>query len=80
VLKPVTDDPSQYLRSKRDGGDFVVVWGLNLDSAPPDTVVAYERTGADGKRMVVTSTAEVREVTPEEFANLKFPADHQPVR
>jgi hypothetical protein len=78
VLAPLSDDPGQYLRSKRDGQDFVIVWGLNLDTLPPDVVVAYEQNGVDGKRMVVMPRGDVREVTSEEFAKLKFPKDHQP--
>jgi hypothetical protein len=78
ILAPLSDDPGQYLRSKRDGQDFIIIWGLNLDAIPPDEIVAYEQTGANGKRMVVTATAQVREVTAEEFATLKFPKDHQP--
>jgi hypothetical protein len=78
VLAPLSDDPGQYLRSKRDGQNFVIIWGLNLDAVPADVVVAYEQTGVDGKRMVVTPTGDVREVSAEEFAKLKFPKDHQP--
>ena len=78
VLAPVSNDPSQYFLSSRDGQEFVVVWGLNLATAPPDTVVAYERTGADGKRMVVTVNRDILEVTPEEFARLKLTKDHAP--
>jgi hypothetical protein len=78
VLAPVTDDPSKYLRSTRDGEEFVVVWGLNLANSPAQTVVAYERTGVDGKRMYVTADGEVREATQEEFGKLKFPKEHTP--
>ena len=78
VLAPLLKDPSEVLRSKRDGEDFVIIWGLDLNSAPGDLVVAYERTGVDGKRMVVTADANVTEVSATEFANLKFPNGHQP--
>jgi hypothetical protein len=78
VLAPVSKDPSEYLRSTRDGEEFAVVWGLNLATAPPDTVLAYERKGIDGKRMVVTVAGDLREVTPAEFAAIKFPKDYQP--
>jgi hypothetical protein len=78
VLAPVSKDPSEYLRSTRDGEEFAVVWGLNLATAPPDTVIAYERKGIDGKRMVVTVAGDLREVTPAEFAAIKFPKDYQP--
>ena len=78
VLAPVDKDTEKYLRSKRDGEEFVVVWGQNLDNAPTDTIVAYERKGVNGKRMIVTRAGDTREVTPEEFAQLKFPKGHTP--
>lgn len=78
VLAPVTDDPSKYLRSTRDGEEFVVVWGLDLANSPANTVVAYERKGVDGTRMFVTADGEVREANQEEFGKLKFPKDHTP--
>jgi len=78
VLAPVSKDPLKYLRSNRDGEEFAVVWGLNLDKAPPDTIVAYERKGVDGRRMAVTIAGDIREVSAEEFAELRFPKDYQP--
>jgi hypothetical protein len=71
-------DPSKYVRSPRDGEELVVVWGLDLERQPADMVVAYERKGADGKRMVVTADNIVRDVTNDEFAKLKFPKDYKP--
>ena len=78
VLAPAEKDPSRLLRSTRDGEEFVVVWGLDLNTTSQDTTIAYERTGVDGKRMVVDLAGDVSEVTPEEFAKLKFPKDYQP--
>lgn len=78
VLAPVSKDPSEYLRSSRDGEEFAVVWDLNLSTAPQDTVLAYERKGVDGKRMVVLLNGETREVSAGEFTSLKFPKDYQP--
>jgi hypothetical protein len=78
VYAQADPDPSKYVRSARDGEEFVVVWGLNLEGLPPDTVLAYERTGLDGQRMVVTLDGAVREVSREEFAKLKFPKNHKP--
>lgn len=71
LLAPVANDPSEFLRSKRDGEEFVVVWGINVYNAPGDTVVAYERTGVDGKRMAVTLMGETREYTAEEIAEIE---------
>jgi hypothetical protein len=78
IYAQVDSDPSKYVRSNRDGEEFVVVWGLNLENSSADTVVAYERKGADGKRMIVTVDGMVREVTADEFAKLKFPKNHTP--
>jgi hypothetical protein len=78
IYAQVDSDPSKYVRSNRDGEEFVVVWGLVLENSPADMVVAYERKGADGKRMVVTVDGMVREVSADEFAKLKFPKNHKP--
>jgi hypothetical protein len=79
VLAPATDDPSKYLRSLRDGEEFVVVWGLSLEGASPETVLAYEHTGVDGKRMVVNLQGDVTEVTEEELKQMEFPKDYKPL-
>ncbi len=77
-LAPLTDEPDKYLRSTRDGEEFVVVWGLQLTKLPLDTIIAYERKGVDGKRLVLDLNGVVREVTPEEFAQLRFPKGYKP--
>ncbi|TWT36583.1 hypothetical protein KOR34_14890 [Posidoniimonas corsicana] len=74
IFAPVSNNPAEYLTSKRDGEKFVVVWGLNLASSPPDTVVAYEKTGVDGKRMLVTIDGFTREVTDTEISQLEAKA------
>jgi hypothetical protein len=78
IYRQADPDPEKYVRSARDGQEFVVVWGLNIESAPADMVVAYERTGVDGKRMVVTADGMIREVTTDDIAQLKFPKNHKP--
>ena len=78
VLAPLTNEPDKYLRSTRDGQEFVVVWGQQLHALTAGTIIAYERTGVDGKRLVGDINANVREVTAEEFTKLKFPKDHKP--
>jgi hypothetical protein len=78
IYAPVDPDPGKYVRSPRDGEEFVVVWGLDLDRASADTVVAYERKGADGKRMVVTADSTVKEVTDDELKQMKFPKEYKP--
>ena len=54
------------------------MFGLDLNRAPGDMVVAHERTGAGGKRLVVTADSNIREVSEAEFGQLKFPKDHKP--
>jgi hypothetical protein len=71
-------DPGRFFRSTRDGQEFVIVWNLNLNSAPGDIVVAHEQTGVDGKRLVITADSNINEVSEEEFGKLKFPKDHKP--
>jgi hypothetical protein len=78
ILAPVTSEPDKYLRSTRDGEEFAVVWGLQFDQTAPDTVVAHEKKGVDGKRMVVTADGTISEVSAEEFAKLKFPENYKP--
>jgi hypothetical protein len=78
IYAPVDPDPSKYVRSPRDGEEFVVVWGLDLNSASAETVVAYEREGVDGKRMVVTADSTVKEVTDDELKQMKFPKGYKP--
>jgi hypothetical protein len=78
LAQVTTDDPSKHLTSTRDGEEFEVVWGINSSTSSTDTVVAYEKKGVDGKRMVVTVDGTVSEVSPEEFAKLKFPKEHKP--
>ena len=78
VLVPLTKEPDKFVRSTRDGQEFVVAWDTRFDGLSPDTIVAYERTGVDGKRLVANLGGEVREVNQEEFAHLKFPKDHKP--
>jgi hypothetical protein len=78
VLAPVTNEPDKFLRSTRDGQDFAVVWGLRIEQTAPDTVIAHEQKGVDGKKMVVTADGTVSEATAEEFAKLKFPKNYKP--
>jgi hypothetical protein len=78
VYAAADPDPGRFFRSTRDGQEFVIVWGLNLNNSPGDMVVAHERTGVDGKRLVVTAGSEIKEVSEEEFDKLRFPKDHKP--
>lgn len=73
VLAGAVDDASSYFKSTRDGQVYGVVWGLQLNSQPEETIIAYEQVGVDGKRMVMPISGEPREVTEEEFAQLDIP-------
>jgi hypothetical protein len=78
-IKPVLKDfgdPEKLSRSPRDGQPYVIVGGVPLRQGTP--ILAYEQTGQDGRRQVVDLRMVVREVTPEEFASLQFPPNHQP--
>ena len=78
IYAQADSDPEKYVRSPRDGEVLVVVWGLDIERQPADMVIAYERKGADGKRMVVTADSIVRDVTNDEFTKMKFPKDYKP--
>jgi hypothetical protein len=59
------------LQSPDDGKPFVVCWGVDLNKpiAPKEqpTVVAYEATGANGKRYVLTTARNVVHLSDAEF-------------
>jgi hypothetical protein len=55
--------------SERDGQPFVVLYGPKPQGATVD-VVAYEKTGVDGKRQVATSLGPIREVDEAGFREL----------
>lgn len=80
VLAPAAKDPASLLVSSRDGQEFAVVWGLDLvhGSPPTDTILAYEKSGRDGTRLVVTCGGDVREVSDEQFTGLRFPRGYRP--
>lgn len=75
IYAPISATPAEYLTSKRDGEKFVVVWGINLARSAPDTVIAYEKVGVNGKRMLVTLNGEVREVTDAEISKIEAKAN-----
>ncbi len=60
IVASVAKDPAALFRSTRDNQDFVIVWGLRLDSVPPGTILACERTGVDGIRQAVTTDGNIR--------------------
>jgi hypothetical protein len=76
--EPGAPDP---LVSPNDGKPVVIVPGVTMDRpAEPDiqSIVAYEQTGVNGKRLVVDVRGMVRTVTDKEFVEIKFVGGHQP--
>jgi hypothetical protein len=63
-------DVNVLFKSPRDGGPIGIVTGVSapvLDSSGY-ALAAYERTGVDGKRLVVNARGGVSPMTSEEFA------------
>lgn len=76
--EPGAPDP---LVSLADGKSIVVVPGVSGDTAPEPgarSIVAYEQTGVNGKRMMVDVRGMVHTVTDAEFAEIKFAGGHRP--
>lgn len=73
-----TGDPDQLLRSPRDGQLFVILYGADFDADARDTVLAYEKDGAEGTRYVLTLARVVKQLKNEEFARATFAKDHKP--
>lgn len=75
----LNDAPADVLNSSRDGKPYVVIMGVNLDeTAGSQDVLAYEQTGSEGKRYVITVSRDVRVLTEEEFKNASFAMGHKP--
>jgi hypothetical protein len=80
-LKPFLEkqgDPATLLRSPEDGEDYVIIWGVDYRAAKgPPPVIAYEKTGREGKRNVLQGR-NVSRVSDDDFRKLPFPAGHKP--
>ena len=78
-LLKATEPPADTFLSERDHQPFVIVWNVNA-LAPQDRIpiLAYEQQGREGKRFVVDTMQNVREIAANEFAQLPFPAGHSP--
>jgi hypothetical protein len=78
TITGTTMSPADVLRSPNDGDEFVILWGVDVREINPAgprselPVLAYEKRGKDGKRLVLQLRF-VREVTDEQFAGLPFP-------
>jgi hypothetical protein len=77
-----TPNAADLFRSPRDGAEFVILWGLDYrdynTSGNPSRlpVLAYEKHGQDGKRLVLRYR-DVMLVTDEELESLTFPRGHR---
>jgi hypothetical protein len=81
-LKPF-GDPDALLVSPNDGQPYVVVWGANPTGGPTDyrnmfPILAYERKGADGKRVIVDVRGCPLTIPEEDLSKLKFVGRHKP--
>ena len=63
-------DPQQLLTSPRDGQKYVVQYGTPKTLDFNKTVVAHEKEGVDGKKLVVFETKASREVDDAELKSL----------
>jgi hypothetical protein len=80
-LKEGGKDTDALLVSPNDGKPVVIVPGVAPDVLPADdelSIVAYEQTGVNGKRMAVDIRGMVHLVSEEEFAKIKFAGGHRP--
>ena len=64
VLK--VENPDELFISERDNQPYVIGYGPKADGKPRE-VIAYEKTGVDGKRMVGYATGIVVELDDEHF-------------
>jgi hypothetical protein len=74
-------DPDKLLRSPIDGEEFVIIWGVDPRTVPPQggklPVLIYEKKGVAGKRYVLQVPTLVSTMTEEELRNAYFPAGHK---
>ena len=74
-------DAADPLISLNDGKPVVIVPGVPKE-APQEpglqSIVAYEQTGVNGKRMMVDIRGMIHTVTDLEFAKIKFAGGHTP--
>ncbi len=74
---PVPDDA---FRSADDGQPFVVCWGVDLNKPTPWAknlpVIAYEVTGRNGRRYVLSAMRTVAHLSDADFRASSFPPGH----
>jgi hypothetical protein len=80
-LKPFVPEGTAIgtlLVSPNDNQPYVIVWGTRLNSTPDQSMVlAYERTGANGYRRVLTPAGTMM-LANADFNKASFPPGHKP--
>lgn len=74
--------PEDMLRSPDDGQNFEIVFGVNLiglkETGSDLPIVAFERTGKDGRRHVLRGDRDVQSLSESEIRAGKFPPGYKP--
>ncbi|MBY0521880.1 MAG: hypothetical protein K2R98_00690 [Gemmataceae bacterium] len=74
-------DAEALRRSPVDGQPYVILWNVDMEAGTPGStqpvVIAYEKQGEKGTRLVLTAVG-VRRITEKEFREANFPNGHQP--
>jgi hypothetical protein len=75
--------PDELMKSENDEEAFVILWNVDfskVEAGQPgvDPVLAYERRGLAGERLVLTMPPRVVTMTDEELRSAFFPAGHKP--
>lgn len=63
------NDIEKFLISPRDNEPYVILWNVQARTGMPD-VIAYEKTGADGTRMVAFGAGYIEYADEERFKQL----------
>ena len=74
----INPPPDEVLVSSRDGQPYVIIMGANLGGVSSGDILAYEKTGAEGKRYALLMSRDVQQVTDEEFRQATFAMGHRP--
>ena len=67
-------DAKKLLTSPRDGEPYIVLYGKIVSNDPERNLVAYEQTGSNGTKLIVTELARSRVVDESELQSL-LPSD-----
>jgi len=79
-LKPL-GPPDKTLRSKNDGEEFVIVWGVELRELKATgkdvPIVAFEKKGKNGKRYVLRGYNTVLQMDDSDLRDATFPPGYK---